>query len=431
METIALVIGIPASILTLGGALFQALRRFRRRRKDSGHNDGRSRARRRLPAGITVGAQVFHGPVTINVYEDGLPEAKNPVLRAAFEEGRCLQEEGHAAQDAEKHEEAIDRFTRGLTLAETEAQRAALHLLRGNSYSAISSYEQAVSDYEVAMKLSEGISPAEDAAQARAAALGNLGNVHTDRGALDQAEEQHTKALEIDRQIGNRPGEAQDLGNLGDVYRRRGDLDKAEKHHKKALHIHRETGNRLGTANQLSSLGIVYRRRGNPHEAEQHFKKALDLHRKTGNRLGEASQLGHLGIVYRAGGDLDQAEERHKMALEIHREIGNRLGEADQLGNLGIVYRLRADLDKAEEHHKEALEMDREIGARLGQADQLGNLGILYAERGHTAKARSYLQQADAIYQDIAAGGANPNAVRQALESLQELERQQHQDRSE
>jgi len=361
-------------------------------------------------------------------YLDGLPEAVNEKLRAAYQEARILQLEGYAAQSDHKHREAIDRFTRALELAENDSQRAALHNLRGNSYSTISEYNKAEADYQETLKLAARISPERDAAEARAAALGNLGNVYRERGDLEGAEEHYKSALAIAREIGDRLGQANALGGLGLVYYRRGELEKAEEHHKKALEIYREIGNRLGEAQALGNLGLVYDLRGELEKAEEHHKKALEIDREIGNRLGEAQGLGNLGLVHARRGELEKAEEYHKQALKIDREIGNRLGEARQLGNLGAVYARRGgpgDLDKAEEDHKQALDIHREIGNRLGEANQLGNLGLVHARRGELAKARERLQQAQAIYQKIGAGGEGPEKVRRALERIAEQEREQ------
>jgi tetratricopeptide (TPR) repeat protein len=321
-------------------------------------------------------------------YVDGLPEAVNEKLRAAYQEARLLQLEGYAAQNAHKHKEAIEHFTRALELAENDSQRAALHILRGNSYASISEYGEAEADYQETLKLAERISPAEDAAQARAVALGDLGLVYADRSELEKAEEHYKKALEIDREIGDRLGEAKDLDNLGTVYGQRGGP-------------------------------------GDLAKAQEHFKQALETHREISDRRGEAAALGNLGIVYRRRGEREKAEKHLTEALDIQRGIGDRLGEARQLGNLGNVYKDRGgpgDLDKAEKHYKRALEIDREIGNRRGEAADLGNLGLLYTERGDLVKAKEYFQQAQALYLEIGTGGEGPEIVRRALE---ELERRQ------
>ena len=408
---------------------------------------------------------------------DGLPEAVNRKLRAAYQEARSLQLEGYAARSREKHLEAIDRFTRALALAENDSQRAALHNLRGNSYESISQYKEAQADCEQVIKLSERIPEQQDAAQARAVALGNLGVVHGDCGELAKAEESHQqalkihretgdrlgeavalgnlglvyylrggpgdldraeehckRALEIDAQIGNRRGEAIQLRNLGNVYAVRGELERAEDHHRQALDIHRELGNRLGEADQLGNLGIVYGRRGGPDNldaAEGYVEQALGIHREIGNRRGEAEGLSTLGIIYgQRGGpdDLDKAEEFLRQALEIDTHIGNRLGQAADLTNLGNVYLQRGgsdNLDKAEECLKQALDIDRETGNRLGEAIELDTLGHVYLQRGDAQRAKDYLQRARALYQLIGAGGEGPENVRQALERLAEQERQQ------
>ncbi|MEM2172980.1 MAG: tetratricopeptide repeat protein [Thermoproteota archaeon] len=45
------------------------------------------------------------------------------------------------------------------------------------------------------------------------------------------------EALKIDREIGNRQGEASDLGNIGRVYLRKDELDEALKYLEEALDI--------------------------------------------------------------------------------------------------------------------------------------------------------------------------------------------------
>jgi len=457
------IVGLLASVIAIWQVVWPFFKRRILMRPDpqpatTRHIDTLAQQIKDLESKVTLGSE----------YLDGLPEAVNEKLRAAYQEARILQLEGDQAQSAEKHREAIDRFTRALELAETDSQRAALHNLRGNSYYFISQYKEAEADYQDTLKLAERISPAEDAAQARSAALGNLGVVCAERGDLEKAEEHHKQAMEIHRKMGNRLGEANQLSNLGGVYLRRGELDEAEDHFKKALKIHRKIGDRPGEATVLGNLGLAYRRRGEMEKAEEHFKLALKIYGDIGNRLGEANALGNLGLVYTDRGDLEKAEEHHKQALEIAREIGNRLSEASALGNLGIVYAQRSELEKAEEHLKQALEIQKEIGDRLHEANQLGNLGIVYGQRngpgdldkaeehfkqaldiarevgdrlGEAAqldnlgnvylqrselkKAREYLRQAQAIYHQIGAGGEGPKIVRQALELIAEQEREQ------
>jgi len=54
--------------------------------------------------------------------------------------------------------------------------------------------------------------------------------------------EYEKKALEIDREIGNRNGEALDLNNIGSIYQSKGERKKALKYYKDALKIFIEIG---------------------------------------------------------------------------------------------------------------------------------------------------------------------------------------------
>ncbi|HPQ70876.1 MAG TPA: tetratricopeptide repeat protein [bacterium] len=231
--------------------------------------------------------------------------------------------------------------------------------------------------------------------------LGNLGLVYRHLGDLKKAAQYHEQALAIDREIGDRQGEAADLGNLGLVYQNLGELEKAAQYHEQALAIHRELGVRQGEAQNLGNLGIVYANLGEFKKAAEHHEQALAIDREIGDRQGEAADLGNLGVVYQDLGELDKATQYHKQALEIHRELGVRQGEAQNLGNLGLVYQNLGDFKKAAEHHVQALAIDREIGDRQGEAQDLGNLGLVYQDLGELDKAAQHHVQALAIDREI------------------------------
>ena len=311
-------------------------------------------------------------------YLADLDETQKETLKAAYEEGRALQLEGYEAQDEEKHLEAIERFTRALPLAETDAQRASLHILRGNSFFSVSQFESAEEAYGNAIELAAKLLEPSDANGVTAVALGNLGLIYANRGDLARAEENQRQALAIERESGDRLGEAGSLGNLGNVYRMRGDLERAEDYYRQALAIDREIGDRLGEAHAINNLGLIY----------------TDLD------------------------DLKLAEEHHQQALEIHREIDNRLGEGNALGNLGLVYDHRGELERAEEYHREALAIHREIGARLDEAIDLANLGLLAARRDAREEACQLLKEAVATFDKIEMGGPGPDTLRAKLEEL-------------
>ena len=305
------------------------------------------------------------------------PVDSKALAAAATSRTEQLLTEAVELQRQHRERDAIERLLTAYDMDMPPEAKSELHILAGNGFLRLSELEQAEAHYRQALDAAE---KAEDK-ERQAAALGNLGIVHRQRGQLNKAEHHFTRALAIDEEIGDRLGQANALGNLGNVYSDRGELGRAE----------------------------------------QHYKKALEMDKQIGNRLGQADDLGNLGLVYADRDELDRAEEHHRKALAIDEEISNGLGlgQARHLGNLANVYRLRGELGKAEDHLKRALAIHQQVGNKLGQADTLGNLGLLAAERGQLDSARKLLGQAQAFYkEETGAGGEGPDTVRAALQRL-------------
>ena len=74
------------------------------------------------------------------------------------------------------------------------------------------------------------------------------------------------------------------LGNLGNVYRNQGDLPKSEEHYQQALVIDRELGNRLGEAKHLGDLGSLAGRREQQDEACRLLQEAATIYAEIGAR---------------------------------------------------------------------------------------------------------------------------------------------------
>jgi tetratricopeptide (TPR) repeat protein len=351
-------------------------------------------------------------------YLADLDKAQKATLRAAYQEARFLQLEGYEAQDAEKHREAIDRFSRALPLAETDAQRAALYILRGNSYFSISGFEAARRDFDTALRSAEMITDSVDQAEATSNALAGLGMAHSELGNLDQAQGYLTQALTLDKATAERADEAADLMMLGIIYLRMGDTEQAEVQHKQALAIYHDIGNRLGEASNLLNLGIVYAESGNLEKAQEAYNRALLLHRDLGNRLGEAADLSNLGILHSRTGDLKAGESYLRQALAIHEDIGSRSGQAADLNNLALIYKQRGELKKAQGVFEQALSIHIQTGSVLGEADSLANLGVLALEGGKQGDGCRRLEEAAAIYEGVGARGPDLATVRAAMQEF-------------
>ena len=254
-----------------------------------------------------------------------------------------------------------------------------------------------------ALQIQQGAETAADQNRpgAHAAALTDLGLVRYLTGDYPGATDAQSRALEIFRQIGDRPGEANALHELGRVLTLTGDIAGAQDAQTRALEIFREIGDRLGEANALHELARVRYVGTDSPGAEDAVAQALGIYREIGNRLGEANALNGLGLVRQTTGDYAGTVEAQTRALEIFREIGNRLGEANALNNLGRVWSVTGDLSGAADVQTQALEIFREIGNRPGEANILNSMGRVRAQAGDLSGAEDLQMRALDIFQQI------------------------------
>ena len=67
----------------------------------------------------------------------------------------------------------------------------------------------------------------------------------------------HQQSIEIEREIGDRSGEATSLGNLGVAYYSLGQYQRAIEFHQQSIEVKRKIGDRDGEANSLNSLAAT------------------------------------------------------------------------------------------------------------------------------------------------------------------------------
>lgn len=226
--------------------------------------------------------------------------------------------------------------------------------------------------------------------------LNFLGLVAKGLGRTEEAGSSYDQALVIARENGYRDGEASTLNNLGTLCRekellsigeqlQRGYLKQARRYYEQALSIDRETGDREGQASILSNLGKVELRLDRPEQARSYYNEALAVARKVGNQRIEASARVNLGELATIEGLYDQAHDLLVEALAILRAIGDPNGEATTLNRLGEWAEHVGNYDDAERYYYQALAVADEIGAVIKAEMVLANLDALSEQRAATA----------------------------------------------
>lgn len=231
--------------------------------------------------------------------------------------------------------------------------------------------------------------------------MGNIGGVYLNQGNYTKALEYYFKALKIDKEIGNKLGQAIIMGNIGIVYSDQSYYTKALEYYFKALKMDEEIVNKSGQARHLGNIGLVYSDQSYYTKALEYYFKALVINEEIGDKRAQAANTGNIGLVYSEQGDCTKALDYYFKALKMEEEIGNKSGQAKHLGNIGFVYSARGDYVRAMEYYFKSQKIAEEIGDKRSQAINIGNIGVLYFKQKKYKSAEVYLQKAISIAEDL------------------------------
>lgn len=200
--------------------------------------------------------------------------------------------------------------------------------------------------------------------------------------------------LRMNRENGNRQGEANTLANIGYIYSSKENYGEAITYFAKAVGINHEIGGIQGEANQLLNLGSTHRLKGELDLALEYCNQAAELHKKISYKQGQANTLGMIGNIYSDQGKYKDAFVHYKEALEIYQETNYRTGEVIQLNNLGMLFLKQKDFDLALQYYFQALETCLDCDYKQGEGDALLNIGTIYYENGKLEDAIMFYERA-------------------------------------
>ncbi|MFN7974188.1 MAG: tetratricopeptide repeat protein [Acidobacteriota bacterium] len=156
--------------------------------------------------------------------------------------------------------------------------------------------------------------------------------------------------------------EARAALGLADVRRDRGDREIADGLYRTVLERHEAANDHAGIGRLLGKLAGLDLMAGRVTDAEALFRRALELHRTCGESREEAITLSNLAGVLLGRGRLDEAIELNRRALAIYGIVGDRRLEGLTVMNLAVVHYNRGEYEEAGRLHAQALEVARETG---------------------------------------------------------------------
>lgn len=376
-----------------------------------------------------------------------LEDADVPLDTIAFHYGRSenkekqreyLRKAGEAAQKNFANDAALEHFGRLLPLLNNEREQTEIYLKRGDVLELMGRYDEAESDYRLALDSAKDGTALNTSAQF---ALGHLFRLRGDyesaldwlgrakavctaledkfglaqvlieagyvlyrKGEYKQASELSNEALTLAREMGDTWSIAEALNNLGSAAMYQGDYPTAQTLYKESLVYKRELGNKPNIASLLNSLGLLTQRQGKHAAARVFYEEGLALSRETGEKGGIATKLLNLGTVAWYLGDLAAARALLEEALTMSQNIGDKNIVVFCLLSLGVLHLVNSqgaptEISEARRKLIAGLRLVREMGAQFLMTGGLVNMALLAVYEGNSHRSAQLLGAIDAALQ--------------------------------
>jgi predicted ATPase/DNA-binding winged helix-turn-helix (wHTH) protein len=206
-------------------------------------------------------------------------------------------------------------------------------------------------------------------------------------GQYDKARQLYEGSLALQRQLGNRYGEATALNNLCMNARDRYDHAAVLQQAGEGLALAREIGNRNLEGLALMHLGAAHRGLERPADAEASFRQSLDIFVALGEQRAQGTLLNFLGHLALDGGRWPEAERCFDQGLALNQALQDFWGLGISCRNLAALQAERGDLAAARELLLRSLAHYRRAGARHGVEECFELLARLERQQGAWQRA--------------------------------------------
>ncbi len=313
-------------------------------------------------------------------------------------EGEALGDLGFLYQSLGYEDKAIDYYTQALMIAEesNDARREAVNLVRLADIQVQGDLEQvrlARERYELALTAVEELG---DRLQLLDI-LGKLGHAYHRSGDYMGAASLYKRAMNLAKQMHNRPLEHQCLLALAKAYESWGDSGRAIQYYRDLFTAVRgdkewETEREIWP-NIISLYTKLKQAREALQAGEEYLARALEHHDLTAsidayNRLGE---------LYRRIKDIKRASEYFKKALSLARDNQDIGAEAVSLGNLALAYQQMDSMTRgwqASRNMEKALARAQEVEDEALMAEMTYKMAFLLYRQRKFSRAEDYAEQA-------------------------------------
>lgn len=321
------------------------------------------------------------------LYQEGLTELEFAQAQLDLEDGspalglasRLLAQQARMATYLTRHEEAIARARRAITLG--ERVESVEGITAGYLYWGFALRRQG--NYAGAREILENA-----VVRAQTAQLGNLewearmslGGTFWNESSYEAAREHWERALTLTRAQGNQRAESLLLNNLALLFQEKGDFVTSRDYLNQAFPLAKLVGTDKVWGSIVVNLGLVDIDQGAFDAAREHLEQGLYFFREIQGHWQENLALLGLGQLAFRLGEMESARTQLETAAQLLGAIHAQTDEARGLGLLGLVYHSLGQPERADAALAKGIAVAREIGDRFTLGKNLLILGHLRAD---------------------------------------------------
>jgi len=197
----------------------------------------------------------------------------------------------------------------------------------------------------------------------------------------------HQRALEMQRELGHRRGEAIALNNLCVVARDQHDHPLVVQFGQASLRMAREIGDRNLEGLALMHLGTAQRGQGQPAAAEASYLLSVEIFTELGESNVLATLSNFLGSLAQADGRWAEAQRCFERSLQLNEGLGNHWGLAISTCNLAALRNALGDHTGALPLLKRSFSEYQRAGVKHGLDECFGLLAQIAQSQGRFERA--------------------------------------------
>ena len=211
-------------------------------------------------------------------------------------------------------------------------------------------------------------------------ALNNIGTNYRRLGLLEDASRNHLDALVLCMRSEDmedhivQKNRLMSLNGLGNVYLTMGNLEQADSIFREALEGEKRMDSKIGQAINLANIGSVKEKMGQTDSAWAYYRYSLAMNKQAQSKLGEALCFSHFASLHEKDGKFKEAADEYRHAYEVMVDSPDDWHKLEAGVNLAKLYIQMGKMD-------EVLQFLKEVDAtatRIHSLDHRSRIRHLY-----------------------------------------------------